>query len=69
MTARKQSNDERCIRRLVKRATKRRNFDLLELLLIELGELLMEEEADQDGENGDLQASDEADGVPGPSRP
>jgi hypothetical protein len=66
--SRKQSNDERCLRRLIKRATIRRNWMLLHLLLAELGNLLEEEDRERNGD-GDLRASDEPDGVPGPTRP
>lgn len=41
---RQQSTDERALRRLVRRATRRRCWELLELLLNDLGELFTEEE-------------------------
>lgn len=56
-TVRKQSNDERCVRRLIKRYTRLRRWDLVRALYEDLGAILQEE-----AENGDLPASDETDG-------
>lgn len=49
MAVAKQTSDERALRRLIKRATRHRNWDLVRMLFQDLGELL----AEQDNTNGE----------------